>query len=151
MMNVFESTALTKLPFKCSFYFYYRRYLPFCQCQGRVQSQCQGKVQSPDKTQPLPRGWTISGPSSGGGNLTFPSWGGRFPLLLPQTQFLIPHPHTPTPGFPPKLKFIIVVGANTQIHMKNERKWDSLARWTVSGDHGFLYLFKNILLGLCFK
>lgn len=50
-------------------------------------------------------------------------------------------PPPPHPGFPPKLSFIVAIRAHTQIHIKMEGKWDSLAKVNgFRGSRGFAFL-----------
>lgn len=66
----------------------------------------------------------------GGGHSNSPPWEGRFPL-----------------GFPPKLNFILVVGANIQIHLKIAGKWGNLAKVnSFRRSWGFIFYLKIFCL-----
>lgn len=77
---------------------------------------------------------SLGEPREGGTSFFHPGWR---PPPLPQAH---PAPST-HPGFPPKLSFIVAIRAHTQIHIKMEGKWDSLAKVNgFRGSRGFAFL-----------
>lgn len=133
MINIFESTDLTKLPFKCSFLFLLPlllNILPMPREGYKAQTRrslCQKIGQSVAQLVEVGLNFSILGRQI-------------LPFPLPKRT---PLPLHRTLGFPPKLNFIIVTGANIQIHIKTEGKWASLAKVnSFRGSRVFIFILK---------